>query len=379
MAKRMTDADVAALKPKRKKRTIYSDPGLQGHYIRVSPSGAKTFVVVARDPRGKQHMRTVGSPPMKMAEARTAALKTIQQIRQASPESFEGVAREWFKRHVQKKGLRSVGEIERFLEQHLLPTWNGDDITSIRRKDVSQLLDKIEDEHGARQADYALAVVRQIFNWYSTRDDNFVSPIVPGMARTKAKERERKRILTDDEIRAVWEACNGSSYGRLVKFLLLTAQRRDKAAGMEWSDLDANTWTIRTEAREKGNPGVLVLPDAAMRLLGEPGAGLVFPGRGGKRISGWSKYKAYLDKASGVTDWVLHDLRRTARSLMSRAGVRPDISERVLGHAIGGVEGVYDRHEYRDEKAYALLRLADLVEMILNPPSDNVVRLGGRG
>ena len=75
--------------------------------------------------------------------------------------------------------------------------------------------------------------------------------------------------------------------------------------------------------------------------------------------------------------WVIHDLRRTARSLMSRAGVRPDIAERVLGHAIAGVEGVYDRHSYREEKADALQRLAALVETIVNPPAANVVPLRG--
>lgn len=74
--------------------------------------------------------------------------------------------------------------------------------------------------------------------------------------------------------------------------------------------------------------------------------------------------------------WVLHDLRRTAKSLMARAGVRPDISERVLGHVIGGVEGVYDRHTYRDEKADALKRLAALIDSIVNPPAANVIPIG---
>jgi hypothetical protein len=77
--------------------------------------------------------------------------------------------------------------------------------------------------------------------------------------------------------------------------------------------------------------------------------------------------------------WVLHDLPRTARSLMSRAGVRPDIAERVLGHKQHGVEGIYDRHRYRDEKADALTRLATLIDGIVNP-RENVVRLtGARG
>jgi integrase len=360
---RLSDAGVADLKLKAK-RYIHADPELPGHYIRVQPTGAKTFVVVARDPRGKQHWRTVGSPPMKIDDAREAGRRIIRSIREAPPDSFEGVAREWFKRHVQKRGLRSEAELDRFMTQHLYPAWSGRDVPSIRRKDVSELLDHIEDNHGARQADYALAVVRQVFNWHCTRDENFVSPIVRGMRRTNPKETERTRILTDDEIRAVWNAASGS-YGRLVQFLLLTAQRRDKAASMRWEDLEKNVWTIRTEKREKGNAGQLVLPKIAMDVLGKRGEGLVFPGRAGKEICGWSFYKTELDEASGVTDWVLHDLRRTARSLMSKAGVPSEIAERVMGHAQKGVAGVYDRHDYRDEKAAVLKKLAALVARIV--------------
>ena len=372
---RLTDEGVAKLRPKAKRYT-FADPELPGHYVRVQPTGAKSFVVVARDPRGKQHWRTVGAPPMSVDDARDIGRKTIRSIREAPPDSFEGVAREWFKRHVIKRGLRSADELDRFMNQHLYPAWSGRDLASIRRRDVSELLDHIEDDHGARQADYALAVVRQVFNWQAARDENFSSPIVRGMRRTNPKETERKRILTDDEIRAVWKAASGP-YGRLVQFLLLTAQRRAKAASMQWKDIEGNVWTIATEKREKGNAGKLVLPKAAMVVLGKRGEGLVFPGRGGKPISGWSLYKAALDEESGVGDWVLHDLRRTARSLMSRAGVRPDIAERVMGHAQEGVQGVYDRHEYRDEKAKALKKLAGLVALVLKPPTGNVVKLAG--
>ena len=118
------------------------------------------------------------------------------------------------------------------------------------------------------------------------------------MRRTNPKETERKRILSDDEIRAVWNAAGETSYGRLVRFALITAQRRDKLASMDWADLDGKVWTIKTEKREKGNPGVLVLPKPALVVLGTRGLGLVFPGRDGKQISGWSKHKTTLDKAS---------------------------------------------------------------------------------
>ncbi|MGC2408896.1 MAG: integrase family protein [Methyloceanibacter sp.] len=375
--KRLDDDGVAKLKPKAK-RYAFADPELPGHYVRVQPNGSKSFVVVTRDPRGKQHWRTVGAPPMPIDDARDIGRKIIRSIREAAPDSFEGVASEWFKRHVVKKGLRSGDDIQGFLQRHITPAWTGRDFTSIKRKDIAALLDHIEDEHGARQADYALDIIRRIANWHATRDDNYNSPVVRGMRRTNPKERERTRILSDDEIRIVWSTADaGTSFGGIVKMLLVTGQRLDKVTSMRWDDLNGNVWAIRTEAREKGNAGELILPDLAMVVVSarQRGDGLVFPSRGGNQLGGLAKYKRKLDRDSGVSGWVLHDLRRSARSLMSRAGVRPDIAERVMGHSIRGVEGVYDRHPYAAEKAEALKLLAGMVRDIVTPPPENVRKL----
>jgi integrase len=206
------------------------------------------------------------------------------------------------------------------------------------------------------------------------------------MRRTNPKERERSRILTDDEIRAIWKqaAANGT-FGALVRLLLLTAQRREKVVSMRRSDVSIDgVWTIAVEAREKGNAGELVLPPAALEIIrAQPQLGdnpYILAGRGGAHINGYSKAKRQFDeKLPDVAPWVLHDLRRTARSLMSRAGVRPDIAERVMGHAIAGVEGVYDRHEYCDEKADALARLATLINTILHPRSAEVLPIKRKG
>jgi integrase len=160
----------------------------------------------------------------------------------------------------------------------------------------------------------------------------------------------------------------------------LTAQRRDKLATMRWSDLEGDTWVIATQDREKGNATALPLPQAALEVIqAQPKFAdnpFVFAsGRSKGPLAGWSKLKGRLDRLCGVSDdWTLHDLRRTARSLMSRAGVSSDHAERVLGHAIGGVEGVYDRHSYASEKGDALARLAVLLDGIVNP-RDNVITL----
>jgi integrase len=131
------------------------------------------------------------------------------------------------------------------------------------------------------------------------------------------------------------------------------------------------------EAREKGNAGSLALPPVAGSIIERQPRfadnDFVFAGRSKGPINGISKFKARLDRASGVSGWRLHDLRRTARSLMSRAGVPSEHAERVMGHAITGVEGVYDRHLYADEKAAALARLATLIDSIVHPRPDVVV------
>ena len=226
-------------------------------------------------------------------------------------------------------------------------------------------------------------MLRGICNWYATRNDNYSSPIVKGMRRSNPKERARDRILNDDEIRAVWQAASeNGTFGAFVRVLLLTAQRREKVAAMKWSDVSVDgVWTIPAEAREKGNANELPLPEAALAIIkAQPryeSNPYVFAGRGGAHYSGYSKGKAALDAKVNVPGWRLHDLRRTARSLMSRAGVRPDIAERVLGHAIQGVEGIYDRHSYREDKAQALKALAGLIENILRPEAAKVARLRG--
>jgi integrase len=200
------------------------------------------------------------------------------------------------------------------------------------------------------------------------------------MARTKPKERARQRILTDDELRAVWGAAEASTglFGPFVQFLLLTAARRTEASAMARSELSGGVWTLPPARYKTGLELMIPLSPpavAALERLPIVGKGkFVFSSDGERPFSGYSKAKAKFDKACGATGWTLHDLRRTARSLMSRAGVSADIAERCLGHVISGVRGIYDRYAYFDEKKHAFESFAALVERIVRPPADNVVR-----
>jgi integrase len=384
-----TDASVARLRPAAKRYAV-PDAQQPGHYVRVTPNGERVYYAAVKNPSHKMVWHRVGSAPaMKVDEAREEARKAIKRIKEGLPpvepkkESFGTVSEQWMKRHVGTKGLRSAAEYRRILDRYILPKWGDTEFTAIRRSDVTKLLDRIQDKAagagtttGARQADATLAVIRGIMNWFESRNDDYRSPIAKGMKRVAAKDKSRERILTDDEIRKVWAAASGT-YGAIIKLCLLTAQRLDKVVTLKWTDLSDGVLTIAGEDREKGNAGELVLPRMALDVIeAQPrfeSNPYVFAGQR-RYFNGFSKAKATLDKASSVEDWVTHDLRRTARSLMSRAGVTSDHAERVLGHAIQGVEGVYDRHAYREEKRIALAKLAALIDGVVNP-RDNVIPL----
>ena len=148
---------------------------------------------------------------------------------------------------------------------------------------------------------------------------------------------------------------------------------------MTWDELQGDVWTIPA-ARYKTNTGVtLSLSSAAKKVFGElpqiHNCDFVFTTDARRPISGFSTFKLKFDISCGVKDWRLHDLRRTARSLMSRASINPDTAERCLGHAIRGVRGTYDRHDYVVEMRHAFEALAAQIELIVNPPADNVVAL----
>jgi integrase len=390
MRKTLTDKGVAALKP-RPQRYALPDPELRGHYVRVTPAGAKSFVTVARDPYGKQIWTNIGAADvLKIEEARDKARAAIKRIKAGQPavepppvkpDTFKAVAEAWLQRHVAKKKLRTQGEIERCLNRYVYPHWAGRDFISIKRSDITALLDHVEDNHGTRQADAVMAHLRGIANWHAKRDDDYVSPFVRGMRRHDGGARER--ILDDDELRLVWKQAEANgTFGAIIRLLLLTGQRREKVVTMKWADVRLDgVWTIATAEREKGNAGTLLLPPQALSIIAtQPRLGdnpYVFAGRGNGCIDISQSKRPFDAKLPAMPRWTLHDLRRSSRSLLSRAGVRPDISERVLGHTIGGVEGIYDRHQYDREKADALAKLAALIDGIVNP-RDNVLPIQKR-
>jgi integrase len=391
--RRLTDAGVKGLRP-RATRYAKPDPELVGHYIAVQPTGKRSYKAVTRDPYGKQVWTSIGSTDhLTIAEAREKAREAIKRIKAGQsafeapppkPDSFKDVAENWHRRCiVGEKKLRSADEIRRCLEKYIYPRWADREFASIRRSDIAKLLDFVADEHGLRMADVILATLSGVMHWHQSRVDDYAVPIARGMRRTSTKDRARSRIFSDDELRAIWQRAEaGGSFGALIQLLLLSAQRLSTVATMRWDhvDLETGVWSIPSEARQKGTAGTLVLPATAVDIIRRQPRfetnDHVFAGRAHGHIGSVSRLKDKFDAGlPSMPRWTLHDCRRTARSLLSRAGVRPDISERVLGHVQAGVQGIYDRHSYLDEKRIALAALAALVATIVDPPEGNVVSL----
>jgi integrase len=307
-------------------------------------------------------------PTLSLAAARSRALTMLAG--EPEPASFKAIADEYLSRAT----IRTVNWQRDVLSRLVYPAFADRRIEEIRRSEIARLLDQIEDGSGPAMADATLAVVRRVMNWHASRSDDFRSPIVGGMARTKPHERARERVLTDDELRAIWRTAEGSVFGSYVRFLLLTAARRNEAAVMERAELAGGNWTLPA-ARNKTKVDLvrpLSAPALAIIAALPPSQGPLVFLRSGMAVGSFGRLKGEFDRACGATGWTLHDLRRTARSLMSRAGVPSDHAERCLGHVIGGVRGTYDRHEYHEEKRLAFEALASLIARIVDP-QPNVV------
>jgi integrase len=406
--RRITKRVVDSLKIRPSEYTEW-DAKLTGFGVRVRPSGAMSYVVGYRAGSGravpKQRLTIGAVGKITPEQARTLAqgiLGAVANGRDPAKERRKAEAeagntlRSVVENYLAREGgqLRTANDRRAAFERLVYPTLGARQIDEIKRSDINKLLDTIEDKSGPRMASLTLAYLRRMMNWHATRADDFHSPIVRGMARGVTTKRDR--VLTDDELRAFWRACEswGHPFGRMLQFILLTATRRDEAAGMRWSELEDATWTIPAARYKTGIDFELPLSHAALDVLAPittfGDKGYVFTTTGEGAIGGFSKFKAQFDalmlaelrKAAvergddpakvTLDHWTIHDLRRTARSAMTQAGVAPDHAERALGHVIGGVRGVYDRHDYLDEKRKAFEALAGYVGHVLNP-QPNVV------
>jgi integrase len=382
---KITKRTVAALAP----GAIIADSEIRGFVARCRASGAVTYGYRYRA-NGKQRWLALGfdgritpeearglakraagavahgnDPQAERAGARAAAAATVNKVLDS------------YLRSIEERKLRSAPEVASIFDRLVRPRLGERSAYSLERADILDLLDQVADDQGPVMADKVLDYVRAAFGWYAVRDPKFNTPIVRGMSRTKTSERARSRILADDEIRDLWNALDDMppAYAAFLRTLLLTGQRRDEVRRVQWSELSSdNTWTIPSSRYKGKRDHVVPITAAIAAQLGPRRSGYIFSRDGGRvPLGSLSTLKHRLEakiaarRGRPISEWRLHDLRRTARTLLSRAGVPADIAERVIGHAMHGVRGTYDRFAYITEKRDALERLAGLLERILHP------------
>jgi integrase len=429
---KLTDAAVQRLKAPPGGRIDYFDASLPGFALRVAgktdraPEGRRTWTLFYR--YGGSQRRLTLEPPypaLGLAEARRKAGDALAMLSDGkdpgtakadakaaaarAPDTVDQVVDLFTRRHLEgrKRAQRYVQETRRNFSNHVLPRWGGRDICAITRRDVVELLDAVmdggsivKDETGKRRkvpggpiaANRVLAAIRALFNFALKR--GIIQSTPAALVDRPGAEITRNRVLTADEMRAIWRAAGelGYPFGQFFQLALITGQRRDEVARMRWVDLnlDEALWTLPPEATKAGRAHVVPLAPLAIQILAamprRADSPFVFTTRKRASISGFSKAKLRIDNAvtkardgEALPPWTIHDLRRTAATEMARVGVSRFVIGRVLNHADRGVTGIYDRHSYLAEKRHALNAWAQYLGSLTQPLAVNVVALRWSG
>ena len=372
---RLTAKGIEAVRAADDRREL-PDDYMRGLYLVVQPTGSKSWAVRYRH-GGRSHKHTVGPyPAFDLKQARDAAAKVLRAVAEGRhPEqrqsgSVEDAVAQFLERHGKNYRPKPRSEAERLLRLHVVGNWGRRKLEEITRADVRAMVARIEAPVAANRVH---SIVRKLFNW-AVENDLIVNSPVAGLKAPHA-ETSRDRVLTDDELRRVWQAAErlGPLNGAVVRLLVLTGQRRNEVAHMQWRELDLERrlWTLPRERVKNDRRHEVPLSSqavATIQALPRISDRFVFSTNAESPVNDFGKNKGRLDELSGVSDWVLHDLRRTVASGMARLGISLAVIEKVLNHASGsfaGIVGVYQRHEFAEEKRAALEKWAEHVERLV--------------
>ena len=383
---RLTQAAVNALKPASKQYDIF-DAQVPGFGVRISPGGAKSYCMLYRL-HGRSKRVTIGRVEILTLNAardlaREIAVKARQGIEwkaerrtysdEAEPgQDFSSIAANFIS-HIRGR-LSSAKEAEQMMNRIFISRWGKKKIGEVTRREVVGALDEIGTDSGRSAANHAFALIRRFFNWCVER--GLLSETPCRGLKSPFRNVSRDRVLTKPELQQIWLAAEQMDYpfGFFIQVLMLTGQRRNEVAKLRWSHLDFDKclW-VQPAASNKArrlhivplSPSVIELLKSLPRLHED----LVFPARGGNNgISGFSKWKHQLDDLSGTSEWRLHDIRRTVTTGMAELKVPYNVADLILNHrssALSGVAGIYNRHEYLDERREALEKWAKHVSQLV--------------
>jgi integrase len=366
---------------------VYWDAVCPGFGVKVTPKGRKVFIVMYRSGGSGSRVRKFTIGPfgrVTLHQARIAAQKVFaaklegrdpaaekrEAKRRVVADRVEDLLETFIAQHLSQN--RSGSEVSRLLRREVGQPWNGRSIHEITKRNVVELISGIEQRGAPAAANKALKTLKTFLHWCVGRAVLDRSPAegVPLPARDIARD----RVLEDKELARIIIAAKqiGDPYGGIVKLLALTGQRREEVARMSWEELDlaGQAWTLPRARTKNAKAHVVHLSKQSMAVLrGVTGRGpFVFSRADTKPFQDFSRAKRLLDRLSGVSDWRLHDLRRTCVSGMARLGIAPHVADKVLNHQSGtitGVAAVYQRHEFLAERKDALERWGLHVEQIV--------------
>lgn len=434
----LTKRSVDAAKPASKDQFVW-DSEVSGFGLKVTPAGSKVYVYQYRIARPGQAERTSplrytigkhGNLTPDQARKRAKELaglvdrgidprqQELEELaakdeadRQAQEKArverdlaFDKVAALWLDHYEHEKGRRpsSLRLARTVVNRHLIPKLLDKPIPHIGRAQLQPIIDAIPvRSKGMRRAVFAYASV--LFGWAAKRGDIAANPVT-GMAKPEAPK-SRDRVLTDDELAAIWTGSEtlAAPFRPFFRLLILTGQRRSEVAEMSWSELDRKTatWTIPADRTKNHAAHIVPLNDLALDELASlaevamsgvedaevgawPKSGWVLTTTGDTAVSGFTKAKKGLDAAitkarrdkGALPDWRIHDLRRSLATGFQRLGIRFEVTEATLNHisgARGGIAGVYQRHDWKNEKCSALEAWGRHIAAILKPVEDGKV------
>ena len=389
---RLTKTVVAKLEaPPDKSELTYYDDDLKGFGVRARRGGKKSWVAVYRIGRKVRRVTigdaTIVGPDEARSRARevlakadlgedTQARRTEEKTKAAA--TLGAVIDLYIRQYVEKRQRpKTQYETKRYLSTSWRPLHEVP-IHRITRRDIAIHLSDVVENNGAIAANRARTALHGFFVWAMQQGIADSNPVAGTAA--PANEQKRDRVLTNDEIRAIWTATIGSGdYATIVRLLMLTGQRREEVAGMRWQELDFDQaiWSLPADRTKNGQAHDVPLSRDVLSILRQRerrGDRQLLFGEGKGSYSGWSQAKARLDRRSGVVGWRIHDIRRTVVTGMAELGVQPHIIEATVNHLSGhkaGVAGIYNRATYATEKRHAMRLWADHIAAIVNDDRDD--------